>query len=133
MICTKAEWDISQAYVPYGMTNAELTAKKTDMIDVYGRGIEIPENADLHTYLTPGVYFSVNTARTATLSNVPTDVSTGFRLVVTEESSVDGSRIRHDLYPLGGAYSNFYSENLGSTSTTYSSSNTSSGSSTSCS
>lgn len=26
MICTKAEWDISQAYVPYGKTNAELTS-----------------------------------------------------------------------------------------------------------
>ena len=120
MICTKAEWDISQAYVPYGKTNAELTAEKTDMIDVYGRGIEIPENADLHTYTTPGVYFSANSARTATLSNIPTDIiSAGFRLVVTEESSVDGSRIRHDLYPLGAAYSNFYSENLGPTSTTY--------------
>lgn len=25
MVCSKAEWDISQAYVPYGKTNAELT------------------------------------------------------------------------------------------------------------
>lgn len=29
MLCTKEEWDISQAYVPYGKTNAELTAENT--------------------------------------------------------------------------------------------------------
>lgn len=29
MICTKAEWDISHEYVPYGKTNAELTAENT--------------------------------------------------------------------------------------------------------
>ena len=33
MICTKAEWDISQSFVPYGMTNAELTSSLPDIVD----------------------------------------------------------------------------------------------------
>lgn len=118
MICTKAEWNISQDYVPYGMTNADLTKEKVSMVDAYGRGIEIPENADLHTYTTPGVYYSPSSTRSATLTNVPT-TGAGFRLVVTELTTKDGTRIRHDAYVVGSNSSTVYSENLGAVTTTF--------------
>ena len=48
---------------------------------VLSNGTEIPENADLDTYTTPGVYYSPTAARSATLSNSPTTTS-GFKLLV---------------------------------------------------
>ena len=53
------------------------------------KGTEIPANANLNNYTTPGVYYSPDATRSATLTNAPLTTS-GFKLVVMQISSVTG-------------------------------------------
>ena len=46
-------------------------------------GTAIPANSNLNTYMTPGVYYSENAARSATITNTPTTES-GFKLYVIQ-------------------------------------------------
>ncbi len=48
----------------------------------FGDGTAIPANADLNDYNTPGKYYSYSGSITTTLSNVPSDVVSGFSLYV---------------------------------------------------
>lgn len=54
---------------------------------VYGIGTAIPANSDLNDYVTPGNYYSMDTANTSTLKNIPPSVTTGFRMNVVAVSN----------------------------------------------
>lgn len=60
------------------IVNYLTSSSSNNLLD--GIGELIPENADLNTYKTPGVYRSQNTDKTATLTNAP--LSMGFKLIV---------------------------------------------------
>lgn len=62
-------------------------------------GTEIPDNSDLNNYTTPGTYYCANGTNAATLSNIPSDVSVGFKLVVYYKGSY--ANINQELYPNG--------------------------------
>lgn len=71
----------------------------TNLDQVYGLGIAIPAGEDLNNYTTPGSYYSVNTANTATLSNLPDGVTSGFRLEV--KASTGAGWNKQIMYPNG--------------------------------
>ena len=96
--------------------NSGITAAIVQMI--FGRGTAIAENTDIHTLTQPGAYYCPDSATAATLTNCPLS-DAGFRLVVTELVTVDGTRLRHDLYPVGSAAAVSYAETLGKVTTTY--------------
>ena len=73
---------------------------KASVTDIFGNGTEIPDNADLHMYTTPGVYYSPGSSRSGTLSNTPVS-DAGFRLVVKQINTNDGTRIEHELQSIG--------------------------------
>jgi hypothetical protein len=56
-------------------------------IDIVSRGTQIPKNADLNDYTTPGKYYSPNTAWSGTISNKPYTQMAGFSLYVLRQSS----------------------------------------------
>lgn len=64
-------------YVPYGMTNAELTAKHT---------ITSLNDKDLNDCTADGRYVSATSTTTATVTNRPTGLTNGFTMVVYSES-----------------------------------------------
>ena len=72
MICTKAEWDISQAYVPYGKTNAELTAENTSQQAEINYAVNAGSKNVLPitntTSEVSGITFNVNADNTVTSS-----------------------------------------------------------------
>jgi beta-lactamase superfamily II metal-dependent hydrolase len=57
-------------------------------------GTEIPQNADLNEYTTPGIYYSNNSTITQSLSNCPV-TSGGFKLIV--EYNQASNRIVHTI------------------------------------
>lgn len=73
---------------------------KASVTDIFGNGTEIPANADLHTYTTPGVYYSPGASRSETLDNTPVS-DAGFRLVVKQINTNNGTRIEHELQSIG--------------------------------
>lgn len=88
------------------------------MDQVYGLGIAIPAGEDLNNYTTPGSYYSVNTANTATLSNLPDGVTSGFRLEVKANTGAgwnkqimypNGSVQRIWIRQQGGGWTDWYS------------------------
>lgn len=86
MICTKADWDISQSYQPY----------RPNTIDaVFGPGIEIigteEEHQNLNNYTEPGVYFCRNSSFAGYIDNKPLGGS-GFRLTVENISGTNTFR-----------------------------------------
>ena len=81
-------------------SNYYTTVLNTKQNQVYGRGVSIPANADLNDYTSPGNYYSVNTANTATLKNVPGEVTAGFRLEVKSTTGTGvGTYFTQILYP----------------------------------
>lgn len=83
---------------------------------IYGLGTPIPSGANLDDYTNPGNYYSVSTANTGTLSNLPGRVKTGFRLEVIANTA--NSWLKQIMYPngdlqqiwirqLGGAWTNW--------------------------
>lgn len=94
MICTAADWAVSQKFVPYCQTNRELYETKATVDDIYGVGIVIPDNSDLNNYKTPGSYYVGNSASAATIVNIPLGGS-GFRLIVRNTSA--GNRYRQEF------------------------------------
>ena len=101
MICTAADWNVSQKFVPYRPSWQELY----DMIlalqnggilnIVYGMGEEIPNNSDLDDYTTPGTFYVLNSTNAATIANKPAGGS-GFRLIVSLTSAAN--RQRQEFY-----------------------------------
>ena len=77
--------------------NGHVTSASTESYELLSRGTEITSGADLHTYKTPGVYYCRTSSTAAQIYNTPITQS-GFRLVVTEKVSTDGTRIMHDIY-----------------------------------
>lgn len=76
----------------------QLFELNSDIIPkTYGLGIQIPENADLNDYITPGIYYSPNTSHTSTLKNVPPTVGTGFRLEV--KTTTGNNWVKQIVYP----------------------------------
>lgn len=68
-------------------------------VSAYQYGIEIPQNADMNTYKTPGKFVSVSSSVTSTLENSPFS-NGGFRLEV--RSMIDpnnGASIQQIAYP----------------------------------
>lgn len=51
----------------------------------------IPENSDLNSYTTLGVYKSANTTVSATLVNIPSGLTGGFKLIVNKSHSNSGT------------------------------------------
>ena len=89
MLCTKADWDISQEYQPY-------RPEKVTLEQAYSDGTLIATNANLNDYTTAGLYYAT-VAVTPTLTNAPY-TATGFRLVV-EKNSSSGAAIFQTLVP----------------------------------
>ena len=82
MICTKAQWDVSQAYAPYCPSMAELYARTTTIYNaIFGLGNEIPDGSDLDNYTISGVYYCQNSTHASTITNKPIGGS-GFRMEV---------------------------------------------------
>ena len=77
--------------------NQSVTKLNSDLGEVYGLGISIPAGADLNNYITPGNYYSFDTANTATLSHVPEGVTTGFRMEV--KSTTANKWVKQIVYP----------------------------------
>lgn len=69
----------TQELIKDAIGKAFKTLKKKSAI--YSNGTEIPANADLDDYTTPGVYHSAHSATTDTLSHVPMTGS-AFKLIV---------------------------------------------------
>ena len=63
-------------------------------------GRKIPDNSDLNNYTTPGTYYCSDGTSAATMSNVPSGVSAGFKLVVYYKAGF--TYINQELYPHGG-------------------------------
>lgn len=82
-----------------GLIRPGFLHQNSNLDQVYGLGIAIPAGEDLNNYTTPGSYYSVNTANTATLSNLPDRVTSGFRLEV-KASTGDGWN-KQIMYPNG--------------------------------
>lgn len=53
--------------------------------------IEIPDNADINTYVQTGTYKSLTQAHSATLSGIPSEINGGFVLYVTGYTSTSSS------------------------------------------
>lgn len=88
MICTKAAWDVSHAYVPYCPSMAEMADDISDLENggvvsrVYGvvNATKIQTNDDLNNYSIPGIYCCENSTIAQTLSNCP--ATQGFKLEI---------------------------------------------------
>ena len=59
-------------------------------------GTDIPRNENLNNYTSPGTYACQNTSVAATLSGIPSDVTTGFRLDVIRKTN---GRAMQILFP----------------------------------
>ena len=96
MICTKAEWDISNAFVPYGKTNAELTSDTSTLFTENTRQeteISVVANAGAKNLLNFDAWKDVGVTRcTKTISgNSITITSTGsdsFTWYIAESTTV---------------------------------------------
>jgi len=55
---------------------------KCNSIDVFSHGTAIPAGANLDIYLTPGKYYSADTATTSTITGKPSSLAAGFSLEV---------------------------------------------------
>lgn len=66
MICTKADWDISQAYQPYLPPYRNF---------VYGTGTKIALNTDFNSLTTPGEFRVGSVADAQTMTNIPVPAS----------------------------------------------------------
>lgn len=85
------------------MTGVVQVKTQRDM--AFYRGEEIPENADLNTYTTPGIYYSPSRTRTPTISNIPSGVDSNFRLEVLYAGSTDSYyRVQKLKTTVGGDY-----------------------------
>jgi len=86
MICTKADWDISQSYQPYRPNTVDA---------VFGPGTEIIGTSDAHqdldNYTGLGVYFCRNSTNAGYVDNKPVGGS-GFRLTVENISGTNTFR-----------------------------------------
>jgi len=120
MICTKADWDISQSYQPYAMDNAELTQS----VEPIPRLVDAGAKNDLEfdaigttttygtTYESNGVKFTLNADNTVTFERISTSSSVANCLLILNgarldvSSYCDGNHILSGC-PSGGA-SNTY-------------------------
>lgn len=84
-------------------------AAKATVEDIFGVGTTIPENTDLNTYTTAGV-FSCGATNAATLTNCP--VTIGFRLEVVRMFS--SNRRQQRIYPQDPNNGTFYIRTEGS-------------------
>ncbi|MBR4362953.1 MAG: hypothetical protein IKP42_09540 [Ruminococcus sp.] len=86
MVCSKADWDISQSYQPYRPNTVDA---------VFGPGTEIigtdAEHQDLDNYTSLGVYFCRNSTNAGYVDNKPVGGS-GFRLTVENISGTNTFR-----------------------------------------
>lgn len=101
MICTAAEWEVSQLYKPYAPTNAELQETKQDKLSaadrdlirslVYGNGFDLSPTSenqvDLNNLMTPGKYRIQSAAETDYVTNKPERRAAG---IVVEVASSTG-------------------------------------------
>ena len=78
-----------QAAVDSGITSAKVgqydgyDTSKIGILDILGRGTNIPANTDLNTMTTIGTYYSQDSTRTGTLVNKPFSNS-GFNMIVCQ-------------------------------------------------
>ena len=87
MLCTKAEWDVTQLYQPYGQTNPELTKEKTTITDIFGQGKALYGTyTSLNDVMTAGRYYVATGSQAATISDSPY-TSAGYGLYVMASSS----------------------------------------------
>lgn len=66
MICTKAEWDVSNTYVPYAPTNKQLYDSKVDKARP-----SISSNSNLNDYKQVGHFKVTSSTTAATITNTP--------------------------------------------------------------
>lgn len=97
MICTKAEWDISETFVPYGKTNPDLTAENTSQQTEINHAINtgsknilnITELSRVHR----GVTFTTNRDGSILISGATTGANSFFRLNVPQDSTAYANQV----------------------------------------
>ena len=89
MLCTQADWNVSHKRVPY-RPNWDL---------VYGLELapEIPTNADLNTYKTPGRYRVKTISISRSLANSPIDKTNGGVCILEVKTFNDTDRLIQEL------------------------------------
>lgn len=123
MICTKAAWDVSQKYVPYGMSNAELTPTVKDSGNAFTTGsdytlcdactltVPIPTSGVKAAHILAGLAFNSTAPRgiIISLSNNSADFNTSSKMLAKVESS-DYIRLTAECfyYNYGGSNVNIY-------------------------
>lgn len=80
MLCTKADWDISQVYQPY-RSNYQTLSNTNEYIT--GIGTELASNSNLNDYNYVCKMYSPSAAVSATISNTPWTAS-GFQLITIQ-------------------------------------------------
>lgn len=93
--------------------DAALTADLLKKLDLTEYGTTIPTNVDLNDYTTPGSYSAVY-SNISTISNKPTGLNLGFKLIVIK--GYGGTRFHQFILPGGG--SNLYYRMLNGTTWT---------------
>lgn len=120
MICTKAEWDISQAYEPYALPNPPITAKMIEDVDGGCKNLLNPKNAEGYSSQsnfpitkTTGVTYTLNPDYTitatsstevsnATLCRIPITLPVGCYYISGSPTGGSDSSYRVDLRYSGG-------------------------------
>lgn len=81
MICTAADWAVSQKFVPYAPANRELYKTGQQSYDfIFGLGTALNSNDDLNNYNKVGKIYAATGAIAATISNTPWTLS-GFTVI----------------------------------------------------
>ena len=94
-------------------TEADFAHKMAvEYIDWFGAGIEIPDNADLNNYKTPGKYYVRTEASAKTIKNKPTGMNTNFCMFVFIRTDAAAAVVTQMMFTLS------CKEYLRSTSTT---------------
>lgn len=70
MICTAADWNVSQKFVPYCPTNRDLYETKITMVDVFGLGKVLTSGDDMDS-LSLGHFACTNATIAGTVSHAP--------------------------------------------------------------
>jgi len=142
MICTKADWDISQSYQPYALSNVELTVlsakDRTSLVELVDGGAKNHINNTLTSGTIPygNISYTVNTDKSITIKGgtatanadivIPFSVNTSGTYVLTGGALGGGAetyKAQIALYPsmanVVGLFDNTYAETALSTGTDY--------------
>lgn len=100
MVCSKADWDISQSYQPYRPSYQELSDKVDTVDKRTGIGIVIPDYTDVNSITTEGEFIVTTGASAETMTNLPSEASSwAGHLTVKGLNSTSNNRLTHTYMP----------------------------------